>query len=362
MIPLALPAQSDGLEPYVTRLHSQRTSDQTDSWCLMSTDTKSLWCGANGLVEIHHPAEALEGDVILVNPAAKHIERLLRAGSPHNSLLVTERCDQLCLMCSQPPKKSHIDRFDLLTQSCLLAEPSATIGISGGEPTLYKAQLFDMIEQVLEARPDLSFHILSNGQHFSMDDIDRLSTPLWQKVVWGIPIYASDPDLHDRVVGKAGAFERLHESFDHLLLLGARLELRTVLLADTFADLPRLARHITILLSHAEQWSLMGLENIGFARNRWSGLYSDIRSNFAPIGEALDIATLHGLNARLFNTPLCQIPQAFRHHAVASISDWKQRFGAKCEECAAKPDCSGFFEWHPNELLDQVSPISKRKI
>ncbi|MEZ5654941.1 MAG: His-Xaa-Ser system radical SAM maturase HxsC [Sphingobium sp.] len=357
MIPLALPAQSDGITPYVTRLRRKRTDHPEDSWCLMSTEVKSLWCGAHGLVEIDYSADALEGDVILVNPAAKRIERMLRSGSRHNSLLITERCDQLCLMCSQPPKKSHVDRFDLLHKACLLAEPSATIGISGGEPTLYKARLFEMVEQVLQARPDLSFHILSNGQHFCADDIPRLSDSLWHKVIWGIPIYAATAVLHDRIVGKTDAYERLHESFDYLLLSGARLELRTVLLADNIADLPALAGRISILLSHAEQWSLMGLENIGFARNRWPELYFDLRSGFTQVGEALDIAMLNGLNARLFNVPLCHIPPAYRHHGVASISDWKQRFAPKCTGCAGKSDCSGFFEWHPDELLNQVSPI-----
>ncbi|MBL7373277.1 His-Xaa-Ser system radical SAM maturase HxsC, partial [Escherichia coli] len=83
----------------------------------------------------------------------------------------TERCDQLCVMCSQPPKKTHVDRFALFEQACLLAEPDSVIGISGGEPTLYKAELLGMIERVLTARPDLAFHVLTNGQHFQSEDI-----------------------------------------------------------------------------------------------------------------------------------------------------------------------------------------------
>src|SRR5690606_40913863 len=60
------------------------------------------------------------------------------ADSRHNTLLVTERCDQLSVMCSQPPKKQHTDLFPLLKQACLLAPKGATIGFSGGEPTLYQ--------------------------------------------------------------------------------------------------------------------------------------------------------------------------------------------------------------------------------
>lgn len=99
------------------------------------------------------------------NPPPGRIERLLRSDSPHNTFLVTERCDQLCVMCSQPPKKTHVDRFVLLEEACLLAKPGELIGISGGEPTLYKGQLLGMLGRVLHAREDLQFHVLTNGQH-----------------------------------------------------------------------------------------------------------------------------------------------------------------------------------------------------
>jgi His-Xaa-Ser system radical SAM maturase HxsC len=260
-------------------------------------------------------------------------------------------------MCSQPPKKTHHDRFEWLRQACHLAEPGSTIGITGGEPTLYREPLLEMIEDVLGARPDLSFHVLTNGQHFGREEALRLRRSEYRRVVWGMPLYSADPGMHDEIVGKAGAFERLHESFEHLLLAGARIELRTVLTRDTVQTLVRLARHVTTVLSHVEQWSLMGLENIGYARRRWDWLHVDLRQNFTEVGRACDLATLRGLPPRLFNVPLCHVPEAFRHLAVASISDWKQRFAPACAGCRAQSDCSGFFEWHPEQLLDEVIPL-----
>jgi len=44
------------------------------------------------------------GDVVRVNPKKGEIHVLYRRSSPHNSLLVTERCNSKCLMCSQPPR------------------------------------------------------------------------------------------------------------------------------------------------------------------------------------------------------------------------------------------------------------------
>lgn len=357
MISLTYPAKSDAQHRFVTRLRADKADHDLDSQILGSDDGRSLWVGENGLIQIEAKAEELISDVVLVDPEAGKIERLLRSGSEHNTLLVTERCDQLCVMCSQPPKKSHDDRFALLHQACLLAEEGCLIGISGGEPTLFKDQLLAMIEMVLSVRPDLRFHILSNGQHFTSDDIARLSEEHFAHVAWGIPLYASTPELHDRIVVKPGAFERLQESLDYLLQSAARIELRTVVLQDNFDQLPDLARYVSINLPFVEQWSIMGLENIGFAKNRWNSLYVDIRQNFEPLDLVLDQAQLRGIPARLFNTPLCHLPVEFRHYAVASISDWKRRYAPACDYCQQKPNCSGFFDWHPEKLIADVTPL-----
>ena len=357
MIALTLPAASDADRPFVTRLGEGKKPAPTHSRLEHFEEGRSIWCGDHGLFEINHAGENIHGDVVLVEPTKGRIERLIRAGSRHNTLLVTEQCDQLCVMCSQPPKKSHDDRFGHFTEACLLADEGTLIGISGGEPTLHMERLLQMIEAVVAKRPDLAFHILSNGQHFAPDHALRLRDPRYRKVAWGIPLYSSDPVRHDTIVGKPGAFERLMESFATLFRAGARIELRTVLLSQNVSDLASLARFLAANLPQIEQWSIMGLENAGFARRNFGELRVPLPERFAEIAPALDLAVLHGLPVRLFNIPLCHMPAAYRHLAVASISDWKQRFASACDACRAKRDCSGFFEWHPDELINRVAPI-----
>jgi len=358
MIPLSLPAVAEGEAPFVTRLR-RSPEGSFDSILLNEDEVGASFSGEHGLLTVDGAAMAeLDGDIVLVQPQAGRIERLLRAGSRHNSLLVTERCDQLCIMCSQPPKKTHHDRFELFEAACLLAEPHCLIGITGGEPMLYKEQLFRMVERVLSTRDDLEFHILSNGQHFGREDVEQLRQPIWQRVSWGIPLYAPKPELHDRIVGKAGAFARLEQSFVHLLMAGGRIELRTVLLSSNRALLPALARHITSRLRFIEVWSIMQLENIGFAKNRWQDLYVDHAADFSEVAAALDEAALRGVRAQLFNFPRCTVPAAYRPYAAASISDWKRKYLPPCDGCRDRDRCCGFFAWHPDEqALAGVTPL-----
>jgi His-Xaa-Ser system radical SAM maturase HxsC len=359
MIALSLPAYAENSEPFVARLTRDAATSDADLSLVDEAQGTTAYAGTRGLVTIEHAdRDDLDGDVVLVTPLQGRVERLIRKRSRHNTLLVTERCDQLCVMCSQPPKKTHDDRFELLERACLLAEPDAVIGITGGEPLLYKKQLFGLIERVLAARPRMSFHVLTNGQHFEPSDAERLAHSDFRRVQWGIPLYSPAAAEHDLIVGKQGAFEQLEDSLATLASSGASIELRTVLLTTNVGRLPALARHIAQRLPFIATWSIMQLENIGFARNRWGELRFDHALGFTSIAGALDIAAMRGISTQLYNFPRCTVPAAYRDYAVASISDWKQRFGTACGGCREKSHCSGFFEWHPIEEIEaRATPL-----
>ena len=177
MIPLRLKVDPLPLpQPIVARLVAQaETAGPYDATFVGFEDGVAEYDLAGFPLRLHAAsAEALENDVILLMPRQASAHRLIRADSRHNTFLVTERCDQTCLMCSQPPKKHYVDLFPYLKQAALLAPAGARIGISGGEPTLFKDELFDLLLTVLDERPDLSFHVLTNGQHFEPGDAEIL--------------------------------------------------------------------------------------------------------------------------------------------------------------------------------------------
>lgn len=282
-----------------------------------------------------------------MNPRRGVADRIVRAASLHNTFLVTERCDQLCVMCSQPPKQRHVDMFPYFEAAAMLAPEGATIGISGGEPTLFKTELFGFFERVMHGRPDLRFHVLTNGQHFDEADITALRSLVRDRVVWGVPLYSSDALVHDEIVGKQGAHDQLLRNLGFLCRTGAQIELRTVLMRPNAADLPVLARFITTMLPFIQTWAIMQLENIGYGRQNWAKLFYDSSSGFDVISRAVDIVNSRGIEARLYNFPLCTVPQAFRHLAPATISDWKRAYLDECDGCILRDRCGGFFEWHP---------------
>ena len=356
MIPLRIKVEANADQPFVVRLRSfelavceQRTEQLNpfDAALERVGPEGADYVGEGGPIRVLgiDPSK-VDRDVLLVNPRRGTADRL-RSASQHNTFLVTERCDQVCLMCSQPPKAHHVDLFPYLKTAALLAPEGATIGISGGEPTLFKTQLFQFLEMVLLARPDLSFHVLTNGQHFQEADGGAMNRIDRRKVIWGIPLYSRDPAVHDRIVGKEGAHAQLTENLALLCRLGAQIELRTVLMRPNADDLPQLARFIASNLPFIRTWAVMQMENIGYGRMNWKTLFYDSSEGFDVVGRSIDLVRSRGIDAWLYNFPLCTVPEPYRHLAPATISDWKRAYREECEGCSLKARCGGFFEWHP---------------
>jgi His-Xaa-Ser system radical SAM maturase HxsC len=355
MIPLRIKIETDAVEPYVVRLRSFEGATGSFGHGVGPFDAKLESASAGSadfigdschLRVFGNPLD-MDEDVLFIVPWRKTAHRLIRAASPHNTFLITERCDQLCVMCSQPPKKQHFDMFPYFETAALLASENSIIGLSGGEPTLFKSELFEFLKRTMTSRSDIAFHVLTNAQHFDRNDLANLRKLDLDRIVWGVPVYSSDPEIHDHIVGKTGAYELLRKNLSLLCEAGAKVELRTVLMKPNAAGLLDLARLVSTGLTFVQTWAIMQLENIGYARQNWASLFYDNSKAFEAVGDAADFALSRGIDTKLYNFPLCTVPVEYRALAPSTISDWKRAFLPACDGCSLKEECGGFFEWHP---------------
>ncbi len=307
------------------------------------------------------PQYELDGDVFLLIPERKEAQRLIRRKSNHNTILFTEQCDQLCMMCSQPPRAIN-DKwlFPFYEKAICLADQGATIGISGGEPTIHKVELFSLLENISIKRPDLSFHILTNAQHFNLEDRSRLQGIQQSlNLLWGIPLYSSSAKEHDEIVQKPGAYNLLNKNLFFLASCGGAIELRTVLIKKNILELPHLAKFIAKNLNFIAFWAIMNLEQIGYAKLFKEELFFDYSQFFVPVANAIEITKSYNIPVSLYNFPLCTVPVEYRDYCTDSISDWKKKFIPTCKPCTKKNSCAGFFEWYtPDWELTGIHPLS----
>lgn len=347
MIQLRLKSDCDRtLAPFVTRIADGELRCDEDAKLLSRAAGILSYRTGQSEFRLRDVSVAdIRGDVLLIDPRRQIAHRLIRAASSHNTFLITEQCDQLCLMCSQPPKQHHEDMFGHFLAAARLAPRGVQIGLSGGEPLLHKDELFGFIDAVFAERDDLSFHILTNGQHFDERDLPWL-TKHRAHLLWGVPIYSDDPARHDEIVGKLGAFTQLCDNISLLGLAGAAIELRTVVLKQNASGLPRLADFITRHLPFALIWAIMQMERIGYGRMNWNQCFFDSSIDFNGLGQAIDLMRARRQDVTLYNFPLCTVPPAYRAFATRSISDWKQKYLESCASCSLRENCAGFFEWY----------------
>ncbi|MEX0709358.1 MAG: His-Xaa-Ser system radical SAM maturase HxsC [Woeseia sp.] len=367
MIPLKLKADFESKSaPYVVKLLPTESSgaDGDGVASVRELSPGILTCtSSNGVFTYYLQGDnEWHGDVVLCIPEAGRVERLFRANSKNNTLLFTERCDQLCVMCSQPPRE--IDsawRLPLYEQALGLVEPNSIIGISGGEPTLYKSELLEMLNRLGDQRSDLVFHILTNAQHFSESDRPLLKEVHAKlKVIWGVPLYSASKVEHDLIVGKEGAFDPLIKNLFLLASTNANIELRTVLTGLNALDLPSLSSFVSRHLSFISTWAIMATEPIGFAKANHHRVFFDHSIMPQPICSAIDICEIRGVSVKLFNFPLCTIPGPYRQFCAQSISDWKTKYLKICDSCSQRTSCCGFFEWYNDKWKWQnVEPLGE---
>lgn len=286
------------------------------------------------------------GDIVEFQSNFGRINVHYRGPGAVNSLLLTERCDNLCIMCSQPPReKDDSERLDVaLAVLELIEDENPTIGLTGGEPTLYGPKFVRLVESFFGIHPNGSLHILSNGKRFA----DRGFSAAYAKAVTGdamvgIPLYGSEEHLHDYIVQSKGAFELTVQGIVNLAAEGARVEIRVVLQKHNVDHLEELCRFITRNLPFVDHVALMGLEVMGLARSNLSDVWIDPVDYAQTLSRAALHLAAHRMSVSIYNHQLCLLPREIREFAVQSISEWKNEFDPICERCDLAGSCCGFF-------------------
>ena len=272
---------------------------------------------------------------------------LYRAASPFNTFLVTERCDNFCLMCSQPPKQADDSWLvDELLQDVLplLPDDTVNLGITGGEPGLLGERIVELVAAIGARLPRTSLHILSNGRAFVDASLARsLGAVHHPDLMVGVPLYSDLAAEHDYVVQARGAFDEAVRGILRLAEANVPVEIRVVVHRVTAPRLASLARFIARNLRFATHVAFMGLEHVGFAKTNLDELWIDPLDYAGVLAEAVTVTRAAGMRVSVYNHQLCTLPPALHPVARKSISDWKNVYVPECEGCVEKPSCGGFF-------------------
>ena len=287
-----------------------------------------------------------EGDIIGIRHASRRFRTLYRKASRHNSFLVTERCNNYCLMCSQPPK--NVDDgwiLDEILESLPLVDPTTrSLTFTGGEPLTEWCEFVAVLAECRDKLPNTAIQVLTNGRGFADSNIvDAWSAVRHPSLIAAIPVYAAVDHIHDHVVQAKGAFDETILGILKLKDRGQRVEIRVVLHALTAPIISETCRWLARNLPFVDHVALMGLENTGFAIANDALLWIDPMDYQASLAEGVEHLSALGVNVSVYNLPLCVLDRSIWPVAVQSISDWKNGYLDECISCRKRQRCSGLF-------------------
>jgi len=301
-----------------------------------------------------------DGDVVRLVPGRNELRVLYRRSSSYNSFLLTERCNNYCLMCSQPPR--DVDDgwiVDEVLEAIPLIHPDTVeIIFTGGEPTLLGDRFLELVQACKAYLPRTALHVLTNGRSFADAAFaERLGATGHPDLMLGVPIYADLAHVHDYVVQADGAFDETLRGIINLKRAMVRVEVRVVLHRQTVGRLTALATFLTRNLLFVDHVALMGLEITGFTRANIDALWIDPDDYRDELREAVQILDRARMKVSIYNAQLCLTDRTVWQFTRRSISDWKQEYMPECDGCAVRSECAGFFASAKIRHSDRITPV-----
>lgn len=286
-----------------------------------------------------------DGDIVQVEPSGRVVV-FYEAGSPHNCLFVTNRCNCLCIMCPQPPCEDPKGLWEQNLQLIDLMDPQEVtcLAITGGEPTLLGDRLVELIRRCRQKVPQAHLTLLTNARKLKKFDYAKAVVQAgYPALLVEVPLFADNDTEHDRVMGARGSFWDTIQGLHNLALLSQPLGLRTVLSALTVPRLTQYAEFVYRNLPFVMQVAFMGMETTGLAKQNLDRLWIDPYDYREKLAEAVRHLTRRMIPVSIYNHPLCVLTPDTRQFARNSITTWKQFYPPVCEPCSRKSECGGVF-------------------
>ena len=300
-----------------------------------------------------------EFDVVEVSDSGI-VHPLFSASGDDATLFLTPKCNSNCVMCPSSDASRMSDSSEdteyFLELIKYIPDSLDHITITGGEPFLFGDGIFRIIEEIKRISPGRQLLILTNGRVFSLEGYaERLAAVAPENTVVAIPIHADNAELHDSISRAGGSFDQTMTGISNLLHHRMFVEVRVVVSRLNSDRLNEIAEMIADRVPGVYVVHFIGMEMLGNAAVNSGSLwipYSDAVKKILP---AFDLLVNRGINAELYNFPLCLVPDRYWMSSRKSISDYKRYYGDCCSDCEVASECGGIFigsrRFAENELM-----------
>jgi MoaA/NifB/PqqE/SkfB family radical SAM enzyme len=155
---------------------------------------------------------------------------------------LTEACNHRCVFCYNDALHRAGNQLDtdqckrLLDEMRAVAVGGGFVNFSGGEP-LIRSDFFDIASHAKSLGFDI--HLNTNATLIDERIADSLAG-LFPSLCTSV--LSSSPRRHDELVGSLGAFERMRQGVEHVLLRGMKVEINVCTFKGNYAELFDIAK------------------------------------------------------------------------------------------------------------------------
>jgi pyruvate-formate lyase-activating enzyme len=273
-------------------------------------------------------------------------------------LRLTMACNEACPFCNvpqedypkpTPPFERVLDELDGFIQ-----RGDRTLTISGGEPTLLRSRLLELIRRA-KAGGIAFIELQTNAVLVDAEYAEALRSAGLTSAF--VSLLSHLPEHHDALAGLAGAFPRCLRGIDAMLDHGIRVTLNPVTAKQTEDLVADYVAFVASRLPRVQSISMSAVQPHGRAQTA-TDLLPDY-SRLAPqIRAARSVASKAGID--LLN-PYCGLPLCVGWEDGLAVSveaieamvgsdpqgidnSGNKRHGPACMDCALRPRCGG--AWH----------------
>ena len=288
-----------------------------------------------------------DGDIVTVNKNGT-VHQLFDFEEHNATVFVTGKCNSNCMMCpcSDYERRNNDGMSDQWVRNYIDMLPSDVphIVVTGGEPTLKTDQFFLVMDLLASKFPQAETLLLTNGRSFASKTLlHRLLDRCPPYLMMGIPIHGPDAELHDKITQTPNSFRQTCAGIENLLANNVAIELRIVVSKLNHEYISDIADLIISRFPQVNMVNIMGLETMGSCAKNLKEVYIDCCDAWKDIRPAVMKLMGRGIFTQIYNYPLCAVDQGYWPICKKSITPYKVRFPAACEDCEAHAQCGGFF-------------------
>ena len=299
------------------------------------------------------------GDLVSVSGEGE-ILIVWEMGSHQNSLMLTEACNCLCMMCPQPPKKHDPVLFKAAerTLELLKGKDIGNICLTGGEPTLLFEHFLSILRKCHVHNPNAQVSILTNAKIFASEKrAKELASASTTNDIFCVSLHSDIDSIHDEIVGRQGSYNETQAGIYNLAKNRINIEIRHVITKLNYERLLEFAEHMYRYFPFCCHYAFMSMELHGIANKNIEHVYVDPIAYREQLRKAVLALHKRGLHVSIYNTPLCLCHEDVRSFSRASISAWKNIFADACAMCSAKEACCGLFHTSAIPISLHITPI-----